>query len=208
MFTNYAIANKTSIMYKYKFSVGASGICRDISLSSGVVVYYFNTNYPIEEIGVYYYTTNQANKTILPMSKVTFNNSYISVNTYSDTDGDITYKSRIVSTAPIFVLIKGLTESTTYHVGAYYKIGTVLINYKDKLTYLKISDNIWEPVDTMTTTVSEPEITSGYNYNRMDLVETRCSACGAPIKIRSRYETIVKCEYCEMTYRFEPKKDY
>lgn len=88
-----------------------------------------------------------------------------------------------------------------------YKVGTVLINNKDELTYLKISDNIWEPIDTMTTTVSEPEITSGYNYNRMDLIETRCSACGAPIKIRSRYETIVKCEYCEMTYRFEPKKN-
>lgn len=137
MFTNYAIANKTSIMYKYKFSIGTGGICSNISLSSGVVGYYFNTNYPIEEIGVYYYTTNQANKTILPMSKLTFRGTYLSVLTDSDTDGNITYKSRIVPTAPIFVLIKGLTENTTYHVGAYYKIGTAYTYFNEEAVTTK-----------------------------------------------------------------------
>lgn len=137
MFTNYAIANKTSIMYKYKFSVGTDDICSNISLSSSVAGYYFNTNYPIEEIGVYYYTTNQSNKTILPMSKLTFSNLYLSVSANSITDGSITYKSRIVLTAPIFVLIKGLTENTTYHVGAYYKIGTAYTYFNEETVTTK-----------------------------------------------------------------------
>lgn len=131
MFWDYAIANKTSIMYKYKFSIGTNGICDNISLSSSTVGYHFNTNYPIEEIGIYYYTTNQVNKTILPMRNITFSNLYIGVSTKSVTDGNISYKSRIVLTAPIFVLIKGLTENTVYHVGAYYKIGTTYTYFNE-----------------------------------------------------------------------------
>lgn len=141
MFTDYAIANKTSVMYKYKFSIGTNGICNNISLSSSVVGYYFNTNYPVEEIGVYYYTTNQANKTILPMSKLTFNSLYLPVSTNSVTDGNITYKSRVVPTAPIFVLIKNLTENTTYHVGAYYKIGTTYTYFNEAVVTTKPASN-------------------------------------------------------------------
>lgn len=141
MFTDYAIANKTSIMYKYKFSVGTNGVCSRIELSSSYAGYYLNTDYPIDEIGIYYYTTNQANKTILPMSSVDYSNLYIGVDANSATDGNISYKCRVVPTAPIFVLIEGLTVNTAYHVGAYYKIGTTYTYFHEVAITTKAASN-------------------------------------------------------------------
>ena len=87
-----------------------------------------------------------------------------------------------------------------------YSIGTVLINNKDQYTYLNTGSE-WEPIGS-TTVPYEPCETRATIYDpRMELVETKCGACGAPIKIRTRYETTVKCEYCGTTYRFEPKRD-
>lgn len=141
MFWDYAIANKTSIMYKYKFSVGANGKCERIVLYSDYAKYYFNTDYPIDEIGVYYYTTSQANKTILPMSDLDCRDLYTDVSVNSITNGNISYKCRLVRTAPIFVLIKGLTSNTTYHVGAYYKIGTEYTYFNEVTVTTKAPSN-------------------------------------------------------------------
>ena len=51
--------------------------------------------------------------------------------------------------------------------------------------------------------LSVPRIESSESYPRMKLIDTKCLSCGAPLKMKSKYDVISKCEYCGTTYRFE-----
>lgn len=89
-----------------------------------------------------------------------------------------------------------------------YSDGTVLLNNYDNLTYLKV-DNTWESLGPITTPSPSYDkcMTEASIEPRMELVEDKCDSCGAPIRVKSKYDTSVTCEYCGTTYRFEPKRD-
>ena len=81
--------------------------------------------------------------------------------------------------------------------------GDVVLDTSDNTIYI-LSGNNWEPL----TQTGDLNYSSSYDdFSKMELVETRCVSCGAPIKIRTRYDTTVRCEYCGMIYRIEHKRN-
>lgn len=118
---NYAIANRTTILYKLRFN----SICESIIASpySHTVDYYFASGYNVTEIGVYYYTTSAASKTRIPVTEAEYNDgTYCNINIEIDKNDIITSKVRLTPTYPIFFLITNVNPSTTYHVGGYCKL--------------------------------------------------------------------------------------
>lgn len=116
---NYAIANRTTILYKLRFG----SICETITEDTYAVNYYFASGYNVTEIGVYYYTTNVASKTRIPVTEATYNDgTYCNINTRIDKNDIITSKVRLTPTYPIFFLITNVNPSTIYHIGGYCKL--------------------------------------------------------------------------------------
>ena len=68
-----------------------------------------------------------------------------------------------------------------------YTAGTIVYDPEKQCTYACIN-NSWEPV--------------GYEDQEEkieEIKEVKCRCCGAPIKVRHKYEN-VQCEYCGQTY--------
>lgn len=119
---NFAIANRTSIMYKYVFP---NNLITDISFSKtyGDDVTYTYLGSEITQIGIYYYTTNSSQKTRIPAVNTTYYNGTISSKYKVEEESkanNITNKVRIIKDCPILFLLEGLTPNTTYHIGGYY----------------------------------------------------------------------------------------
>lgn len=71
-------------------------------------------------------------------------------------------------------------------------------------TYICISDAKidnplpkWELISTGSDTYDN----TNSEYTNLELVETKCSSCGAPLKILSKYDSETRCEYCGSVYR-------
>lgn len=126
---DFALANKHTIMYKIKFQMMQAVLDSVTKIGSSHFFYYFQSDAStVNEVGVYYYTTNSSDKTYLPISNCTFDTyngtrrMYLPLAVNETTE--IASKPRQNSTAPIFVLIKGLQANTAYHVGGYMKLGS------------------------------------------------------------------------------------
>lgn len=82
-----------------------------------------------------------------------------------------------------------------------YKPGDIVIDSQTQATYLMIGEpNGWELLQT--SLPSDGTINDRYTEAdvEIDLKETKCTRCGAPIKIKSKYDSSVKCEYCGSEY--------
>jgi ribosomal protein S27E len=55
----------------------------------------------------------------------------------------------------------------------------------------------WELISTGSDTYDN----ANSEYTNLELVETKCSSCGAPLKILSKYDSETRCEYCGSVYR-------
>lgn len=80
-----------------------------------------------------------------------------------------------------------------------YKVGDLVFDTSKGIHYLKTTDTAtqWEPIG------SYSYFENGRMYDKnyeIELKETKCRSCGAPIKIKSRYDDTVRCEYCGSTY--------
>ena len=123
---NYAIATRTQILYKIKFS---DTLFDSITMGGNVdpsVTYYFKSGDIFTEVGVYYYKHGTSAKTRIALSEIVYSQDQMHISTGAITStAGIVYKGRKVPTAPILVIIQDLEQNTTYHVGAYYiKNGT------------------------------------------------------------------------------------
>lgn len=123
---NYAIATRTQILYKIKFS---DTLFDSMIMGGNVdpsVTYYFKSEDIFTEVGVYYYKHGTSTKTRIALSEIVYSQDQMHISTEAITStAGIVYKGRKVPTAPILVIIQGLEQNTTYHVGAYYiKNGT------------------------------------------------------------------------------------
>ena len=127
---NYAIATRTQILYKIKFS---DTLFDSITMGRNddpSVTYNFKSGDVFTEVGIYYYKQGISTKTRIALSGIVYfqtsDGMYISTAAITSTSG-IIYKGRKVPTAPILVIVQGLEQNTTYHVGAYYiKNGTTV----------------------------------------------------------------------------------
>ena len=82
-----------------------------------------------------------------------------------------------------------------------YKLGDIVVDSQTQATYLMIGEpNGWELLQT--SLLSDNTINDRYTEAdiEIDLKETKCTRCGAPIKIKSKYDSSVKCEYCGSEY--------
>lgn len=74
-----------------------------------------------------------------------------------------------------------------------YNIGDIFVDSETNILYVNIGDR-WDKI-------GEPDLNGNTTTdNEFELKQIICSSCGAPIKIKSRYDTNVKCEYCGSTY--------
>lgn len=155
---NYAIANRTTILYKLRFG----SICENITNDTYTVDYYFASEYNVTEIGVYYYTTDITSKTRIPVTEATYNNgTYCNINIRIDKTNIITSKVRLTPTYPIFFLITNVNPSTTYHVGGYCKLSDNSYYEWNEVTVTTrgdITNNItFNPVQTEVTSEHKEE---------------------------------------------------
>jgi len=82
-----------------------------------------------------------------------------------------------------------------------YKPGDIVIDSQTQATYLMIGEpNGWELLQT--SLPSDGTINDRYIEDdvEIELKENKCTRCGAPIKIKSKYDSSVKCEYCGSEY--------
>lgn len=61
-----------------------------------------------------------------------------------------------------------------------------------------IIDSHWVRIATGSDTFDN---NNNNEYTNLELVETKCSSCGAPLKILSKYDSETRCEYCGSVYR-------
>ena len=82
-----------------------------------------------------------------------------------------------------------------------YKLGDIVVDSQTQATYLIIGEpNGWELLQT--SLPADSTINDRYTEAdiEIELKETKCTRCGAPIKIKSKYDSSVKCEYCGSEY--------
>lgn len=72
------------------------------------------------------------------------------------------------------------------------KNGTVFFNTIDDMQYVYYGANGWMPIGSVLDDISED------STNFSEIKEMKCISCGAPLKIRSKYD--IKCEYCGKVY--------
>lgn len=78
-----------------------------------------------------------------------------------------------------------------------YGTGDIIVNTATNSTYLKV-DTHWEELGGYNDLPSDRTL-NDYR-SEPELKETKCESCGAPVKIKSKYDTGVKCEYCGTEY--------
>lgn len=122
-----AIANKTSILGKLDMSFLNASCGYNFGLGGCYYNVASSSQYAgIENFGICYYTTNINNKTYIPFSAEQFmkDNSGSDVRliiaTPCVTSGNLSVKARNIQTYPVYYLLEGLNENTTYHIGGYY----------------------------------------------------------------------------------------
>jgi len=100
-------------------------------------------------------------------------------------------------------LLNNISASTSFSLCFYSgpkfpsnpKIGTVFLNTIDDMQYVYCDTNTgWMPLGTG----SIHNDISEYNTNFSEIKEMKCISCGAPLKIRGKYD--IKCEYCGKVY--------
>ena len=82
-----------------------------------------------------------------------------------------------------------------------YKLGDIIVDSQTQAIYLMIGEpNRWELLQS--SLPSDRTINDKYIEDdvEIELKETKCTTCGAPIKIKSKYDSSVKCEYCGSEY--------
>ena len=82
-----------------------------------------------------------------------------------------------------------------------YKLGDIVVDSQTQATYLMLEEpNRWELLQS--SLPSDSTINDKYIEDdvEIELKETKCTTCGAPIKIKSKYDSSVKCEYCGSEY--------
>ena len=82
-----------------------------------------------------------------------------------------------------------------------YKLGDIIVDSQTQATYIMVGEpNGWELLQT--SLPSDGTINDKYTEDdvEIELKDIKCDACGAPIKIKSKYDSNVKCEYCGSEY--------
>lgn len=82
-----------------------------------------------------------------------------------------------------------------------YKLGDIVVDSKTQNEYVMVGEpNKWELIGSALPSDCSINDRCTEDDVEIELKETKCTRCGAPIKIKSKYDSSVKCEYCGSEY--------